>query len=371
MSATLSGPPETYVLADRLATRPCGARCSVLRGRTSPHRGGGPLEFRPTHVLARVTVAQRVEPISLMRGEQSNTSVRFGGALILKLFRRLQYGPNPDVEIGWFLTEHTAVPGTPAVAGSLEYVRRTASRRRWRCCRSSSRNRGDAWSTTLARFRRAGRRGYRESIAAHRSPRPHDRGAAPRAGQGDGRVRCRADRPCDIEAWRTAFTRKQAWRCDALARRAHVSVDPRALRHRADGSTDSEGSLKMRHHGDYHLGQVLEREDGAFVIIDFEGEPAKPLAQRREKRSPLRDVAGHAALARLRAPRRAPRRRRVRCLIATSAPRAGTRLRVAAFLDGVLAGRPRCAGRCCCPTTSRRRWPPSSSKRPPTKCCTS
>ena len=87
-----------------------------------------------------------------MRGEQSNTSVRFGEALILKLFRRLQFGPNPDVEVGYFLTEHSHFRGTPAVVGSIDYVSPAGATASLALLQRFERNRGDAWTTTLRRL---------------------------------------------------------------------------------------------------------------------------------------------------------------------------------------------------------------------------
>jgi predicted trehalose synthase len=146
-----SGAPDTYVLVDRLHEPAIGrALLERFRGATIATERGGRLEFHPTHVLDSAT---DLEPIRQMQGEQSNTSIRYGDALILKLFRRLQFGPNPDVEIGWFLTENTSFRGTPPVAGSLTYTSPDGAEASLALLQRFERNRGDAWTTTLQRLR--------------------------------------------------------------------------------------------------------------------------------------------------------------------------------------------------------------------------
>jgi trehalose synthase-fused probable maltokinase len=288
-----SGPSETYVLADDLE-EPAVARAILdhFRGATISTERGGQLVFRPTHVFHSVA-AQSLEPVLAMKGEQSNTSIRFGDALILKLFRRLQFGPNPDVEIGWFLTERASFSGTPPVVGSLSYIRSDGCEAALALLQCFERNRGDAWMTTLRRLQPVLDGADRaESLDAVRRLAATTAELHVALADGSGpdfapeRVSGR-----DVADWLAAVQDDVRITVEALAARG-IAVDSGPLSERADGLRELEGALKTRHHGDYHLGQVLERYDGAFVIIDFEGEPSRQLAQRREKRTPLRDVAG-------------------------------------------------------------------------------
>jgi trehalose synthase-fused probable maltokinase len=288
-----TGPPETYVLSDGL-DQPAIARAvlELFRGTELRTERGGRLEFRPTHVLQGVAWNE-LEPVRLMKGEQSNTSIRFGDALILKLFRRLQFGPNPDVEIGWFLTEKTTFRGTPPLAGSLTYLTPDGCDAALALLQRFERNRGDAWTTTLGRLRPVlDGADATESLEAIRQlgTTTAELHVALAAGDDAGFAPEPISRQ-DVETWCVGVQAEVGVALEALAARG-IEADSAALRERTAGIKALEGALKTRHHGDFHLGQVLERDDGSFAIIDFEGEPSRPLAQRREKRSPLRDVAG-------------------------------------------------------------------------------
>jgi trehalose synthase-fused probable maltokinase len=285
------GAPETYVLVDRLAEPEVGR--ALLRrfdGAQVASERGGTLTFSPTHLLATVD-RSRTEPIRQLVGEQSNTSLVYGDALILKLFRRVQFGPNPEVEIGWFLTEHTEFHGTPAVLGSLEYESPSGDVASIALLQAFQPNRGDAWRTTLARL---------DVVLEGGDPSPSVDALA-RLGATTGALHVALAQPGggpdfdarpidgnDIDHWQAAIHHE----LDRVVHALDGPLDEAPLRAHARGLDALRGALKTRHHGDYHLGQVLETPAGEFVIIDFEGEPARPLAVRREKRSPLRDVAG-------------------------------------------------------------------------------
>lgn len=242
--------------------------------------------------------------------EQSNTSMRIGDAAVLKVFRRLEPGVHPELEIGRFLTER-GFEATPAL---LSWVETAGSNGASGCTlsvlQSWVQNEGDGWSWMLAKLPRlAGSEGSRvaQEIATwvralarrtaemHRvfaaeptdpAFRPEPVGASDRAAWADA-ARAMAERAFSglgaAAAARDSNTRQLA--AGLQARQGSVLEKIEAVR--AIPSTLS----RTRHHGDYHLGQVLVRGADA-VILDFEGEPLRPLAQRRAKHSPLRDVAG-------------------------------------------------------------------------------
>ncbi len=157
------------------------------------------------------------------------------------------------------------------------------------------RNVGDAWTTTLARVR----------AVLEGDDLTDSLGAIGRLGQttaelhlalarGSGDFSSEPITHNDLAAWRAGIHSEVEAAADALANR-DIRVDTARLLRRADGIEHLRGALKTRHHGDYHLGQVLEREeDGSFIIIDFEGEPARPLDVAGMLRS--FDYARHAAL---------------------------------------------------------------------------
>lgn len=217
-------------------------------------------------------------------GEQSNTSVAIAPALILKHFRQLVPGVNPEIEITRFLTERTAYRHVPRLAGWLEY-----------------RDGGEASALAVAQELVAGAEdGWRwvlDRLAAGDGAlgairKLGDRtGGLHRALASDATDPAFAPEPIgpdDVAAWSAAIRAQLAAARAAVGARApaELAVDPAGL-------DVLLGLARMRHHGDFHLGQTL-RDDARddWVLIDFEGEPLRPLAERRAKHSPLRDVAG-------------------------------------------------------------------------------
>jgi trehalose synthase-fused probable maltokinase len=274
-----------------------------------------------------------------LRAEQSNTSINFGNRLILKFFRRLQTGVNPDWEIGRFLTEQVHFPHVPAVAGALEYRSKNGKKKTLGILQSFVPNQGNAWDYALRSLTAFYERveglaiGPKDSARtgggsrldlADQDPPPE---AAELAGSALSAARLLGERTAQLhlalastrtipafrpEPYTSAFRKKLgASMRDWTARTLRLLVDkktelPERWHDAADRIAGSERELRRRTglalgqniaamrtriHGDYHLGQVLHTGSD-FVIIDFEGEPARSIAERRTKRSPLQDVAG-------------------------------------------------------------------------------
>jgi maltokinase len=237
--------------------------------------------------------------------EQSNTSVFYGGA-IMKLYRRLVVGEHPDVEIGEFLTAR-GFEHVPRLFGTMAFEDADGARSVAGVIQELVPAEGDGWSIALAAAR-DGRdftsgardigsvtRALHEALASDPdapafAPRPLGNDEVERAG---ARVHRQIERAVTLLERRLA-TAPPSWMPlrerlgTIVARRRHAS----ALVESSTRAFTKAPGAAIRHHGDYHLGQVLVGRSGRLVVVDFEGEPARPLSERRARASALRDVAG-------------------------------------------------------------------------------
>jgi maltose alpha-D-glucosyltransferase / alpha-amylase len=269
-------------------------------------------------------------PSRLGSAEQSNTSILYDDLAILKIFRRVTNGENPDVEIGRFLTEVVHFEHIPAYLGDLHLSTDSTT---LAFLQAFAPNIGDGWAWTLAdldRFfteiatlpapvpeairqhaasyleaaRLLGQRTAElhlalatptnnpafaavpttpEDLASDRERIHHQVTTALEALQSFLKTPTSPVAPGPDSRTRDLATELLSHRGDLLARVASLNGDP------------SRFGQRIRIHGDYHLGQILRTQSKTsadFLIIDFEGEPARSLADRRRKQSPLRDVAG-------------------------------------------------------------------------------
>ena len=247
--------------------------------------------------------------------EQSNTSIIYGDRAILKLFRRLEVGENPDVEIGRFLTTRKAFHGTPALLGSIR-LETSAGASVSGILQTFVAGSRDAWAYALECAHRAFGAPEGDETAPAFTDEARALGRVTRelhdALASDPANPDFAPQPAtaaDVATWVAAAKRSideglallenrmaGAALGDEATAAARVLIRRRAefprLVDEIEASVRRDPGARIRHHGDYHLGQVLRTPDGAFRIIDFEGEPARSLAERRARNCPLRDVAG-------------------------------------------------------------------------------
>ncbi|UEM22486.1 4-alpha-glucanotransferase [Skermanella mucosa] len=248
--------------------------------------------------------AEAAPAIQRSRTEQSNTSIRIGSSAMLKGLRKLEPGLHPEVEVGRFLTGTAGFANTPALLGTIEQTDASGQPVALCVLQALVPDAEDAWGHVLERAKTTppdpellalvGRLGRRTAEMHHALASQTD----------DPAFQAEQVENGTIGEWVEAV-RTMARTTLASLERALPSLSPevrgdaeRLLSRRDElmgrfdalAPKDLEVS-RTRLHGDYHLGQVLVSRGDVF-IIDFEGEPMRPLAERRAKHSPLRDVAG-------------------------------------------------------------------------------
>ena len=269
-----------------------------------------------------------VVPSEVLSVEQSNSSMLFEDKFFLKLYRKLEDGVNPDVEVTRFLTERSTFQNVPAFGGAIEYRRAPNNEPTVVCLlQSAVAAECDAWKLTLDSVGR-----YYERVLAKKGDLQNQitpeatlldeliggiypekakllgqrTGELHRALASDTDDRAFSPEPFNAMAQRSVYQNMRA-----SLRRAFTLLQkklpdlPEAFREEVREVLGSEkkilaqeklildrrsGAAKIRIHGDYHLGQALYTGKD-FIILDFEGEPARALNERKLKRSALRDVA--------------------------------------------------------------------------------
>jgi maltose alpha-D-glucosyltransferase/alpha-amylase len=280
--------------------------------------GEGRIVFEP---MAENQESLRCKPdaaVGWLAAEQSNSSLIVEDQVVLKIFRRVTAGQHPEAEMSRYLTAQ-GFGNSPILMGEVARIDKQGERHSLAVAQAFIRNQGDAWTWTLNLFKRAV-----DDLAKHEAgederlanvedyqtfaatigrqlanmhavlARPsEDEVFAPRiATEADterwlARAMALVDQAFDIVARRG--TGESASDDEAAA--ALVEMRPLLARGMARLARSGVGNLMTRVHGDFHLGQVLVASGDAY-IIDFEGEPARPLSERRAKTSPLVDVAG-------------------------------------------------------------------------------
>ena len=280
------------------------------------------------------------EPLTIRRvqGEQSNSSMIYGSRLTLKFVRRIEAGIHPELDMGRYLTEKAALPFIPPLAGGLTYRRPGAASMTVALLHGYIRSAGSGWDYTMDLLGRY----YEQALGFTEVPLTLDmtiqrllaltdadipeetriavstylvpaenlgqRTAALHLalaqGTSDAAFAPERMTTTDLSALAADLCRHADQVLEVLTSQADVFPEPlsaqahqlvaqrAAILERLQAvATLTPGMTRIRCHGDYHLGQLLWCEQN-FVILDFEGEPMRPLAERRRKQSPLKDIAG-------------------------------------------------------------------------------
>ncbi|MET1077684.1 MAG: maltose alpha-D-glucosyltransferase [Pseudomonas sp.] len=290
----------------------------LQEGRVMPY-GEGQLQFAATPQLAALALPAQPE-VRYPAAEQSNSSVIVGGSLMLKMLRHLVSGVHPELEMSDYLTRQGFAHISPLL-GSVSQIDADGTPTLLLLAQGYLNNQGDAWAWTQSTLDRA----IRDELAQGVSALENQYGAlfdldsfaamlGQRLGEMHGVLAAPSEDPAFSPHPSSAADAKAVGRGimaqldDAFERLQAVpsgtvdSADARLItrlleQRKAIGqriealAKRTQGGLRIRVHGDLHLGQVLVVQGDAY-LIDFEGEPARPLQERRNKHNPFKDVAG-------------------------------------------------------------------------------
>ncbi len=281
--------------------------------------GHGSLRFRHASAFAALAGPGYTQlPANPIGAQSSNTIVAMGDRMLLKAYRRLHPGINPEVEVGRFLTEVAHFKHSVPIAGTVEYVADDGAQTSLILLQGYISNQGDAWGYTLNYIEQFLDQ-HRTGTAAAGAPgdvhggylalirtlgqRTAELHAAFATPSGDPAFDPEPIGEQDMDEWvRNARAiaegtfdrlgrRKETLDAAVSAGAEHVLARRREIVKKIESYANTRPhAVKTRLHGDYHLGQVLLVHDD-FVLTDFEGEPMRTLAERRRKHSVMRDVA--------------------------------------------------------------------------------
>jgi len=307
------------LLTDAFTLQEFGQRMlCALADRQSVETPEGRIVFEPAAATTDALRCKADAAVLWLTAEQSNSSMIVDDAVMLKIFRRVAPGAHPEAEMSRYLTSH-GFSNSPLMLGEVRRIDENGNSRSLAVAQSFVRNQGDGWSWTLDQFKRAlvdfathgeapqARRDAIEDYLAFagmvgmRLAQMHallaqptdDEAFAPAKATAEDVARWIAEGQARLDAAFDAIAQRKSGESPADDAVAEELAGAReALRDALAGCMRSgEGSVVCRIHGDFHLGQILVATGDAY-IIDFEGEPGRPLAERRAKMSPLLDVAG-------------------------------------------------------------------------------
>jgi maltose alpha-D-glucosyltransferase/alpha-amylase len=257
----------------------------------------------------KAIAAEPLDDVQRVQGEQSNSSAIVGGKVMLKVYRRLQHGIHPEIEMSRFLLD-AGFANTPKFLGMLEYVEGSGAPTALGVAHEYVLNQGDGWDVTLRFLKAFLERRFEED------PLPiyalYSRVLGKRLAEMHAALRSSHDDPAflpedtdadELRAWGEEIARSASVNLDllqsVLPTLGTVQPDAAALVSRRKGvverimeaARNARPTVKTRIHGDFHLGQVLVVTEDV-LIVDLEGETQLPFELRRRKHAQLKDVAG-------------------------------------------------------------------------------